>query len=338
MRCRIAITGGLGFIGSALARHMNRDFDVIIVDNGDRQTRNDAQVGFVKTDITNYEGATRALDGADLVIHTAIVQIPRINESKRLGYEVNVLGTQNVCEAVRKSATSKGLILTGSWHTIGERNIMGTVDEKFGFRPDFVEERARLYALSKVAQEAIVRLYEESTLDKVFGVIRIGTALGENMPKETAANMFIERALRREPLTPYEHSMYRPMLYVDVNDVCRAFESYAVKILEEKYEKTGGSLAGIVNLFYPEPITILDLAETIKRSFIELSEGKIIPEVLVKKTGEKRLHSSEDKNKLVVDVSKARDFLGIEKLTHPKEVIDRIVKDRLSTQLARIGT
>ena len=67
--------------------------------------------------------------------------------------------------------------MCGTWHTIGERDLRGTVDEEFGFRPDKVEKRARLYALSKIAQESIVRYFDEMS-EKVFGIIRLGTALG----------------------------------------------------------------------------------------------------------------------------------------------------------------
>jgi len=38
---------------------------------------------------------------------------------------------------------------------IGESGLSGVLDEGFGYRPDRVEERARLYALSKVIQEGL---------------------------------------------------------------------------------------------------------------------------------------------------------------------------------------
>jgi len=71
-----------------------------------------------------------------LVIHTAIEQIPSINENKFLGYEVNVIGTQNICRAVEENPNAKGMILTGSWHTVGERELKGIIDEEFGFGPE----------------------------------------------------------------------------------------------------------------------------------------------------------------------------------------------------------
>jgi len=59
--------------------------------------------------------------------------------------------THNICRAVAEEPNIKGMILAGSWHTIGERELSGIIDEEFGFRPDKVEDRTRLYALSKIA-------------------------------------------------------------------------------------------------------------------------------------------------------------------------------------------
>src|SRR5208282_2531122 len=129
---------------------------------------------------------------------------------------------------------------------------------------DMVEERARVYALSKIAQESIVRLFAEESSDKVYGIIRVGTVLGRNMPAKTAANIFIDQALSGQPLTPYDNSMHRPMLYINVDDLCRAFESYSRRIIDGTFTKTGNSLAEVVNVYYPHPITILELAVIVK--------------------------------------------------------------------------
>jgi len=223
----------------------------------------------------------------------------------------------------------KGMILAGSWHTIGERELSGVINEEFGFRPDKVEDRARLYALSKIAQEAIVRFYDEMS-DKIYGIIRMGTVLGEGMPKKTAANIFITRGLRGEPITPYKHSMYRPMLYVDIEDVCRAFEMFARKILNGELEKTGNSLSHIVNVYYPEPITILELAEIIRNAIVKYTGGKINPRIEVVDQGKPLFFTEEDKDKIKVDITKVKKLLGLEKLTSPIESIEKIIKKDLA--------
>jgi nucleoside-diphosphate-sugar epimerase len=321
---KIAIVGGAGFVGASLARYLADSYEVRVLDKNPVPTDIRDKVKFELCDVSSRDDVRRALKGAELVIHTAIIQIPQINEMKRLGYAVNVAGIQNVCEAVDELESVRGMLLTGSWHVFGEKDFRGTVDESFGSRPDKVDGRARLYALCKIAQETLVRIYDEMSR-KTYGVVRIGTVLGEGMPEKTAANIFISKGLRGEPLTPYRNSMYRPMLYVDVKDVCRAFEAFARRILDNGIDKNEGSLGRIVNMFWPTPITILELANIVRERIVKCSAGGISPEIRIVDTGEPLSYSEDDKKKMSVDIGRARDFLGMTELNSPEQTIDRIV-------------
>ena len=328
----IGITGGSGFIGSSLTEHFKRFSNVRVLDVKPPSHGLKEGVEFRSCDIRNFSEVKHELETMDLVIHTAIVQIPLINEARRLGYETNILGTQNICEAVNESPSVKGMILAGSWHTIGERELKGVITEEFGFRPDKVEDRARLYVLTKIAQESIVRFYSEMS-SKIYGVIRMGTVLGDGMPEKTVANMFIDNGLKGKPLTPYKHSMYRPMLYVDLNDICKAFEAFATGILDGKIKKESDSLAHVINVFYPTPTTVLEMAEIVKNSIIKNTNNKIKPKIEIVDTGHPSLFTKIDKTLFKVDVNKALNFLGL-KLTSPKKSIETIVKTRLSKSLS----
>jgi len=246
----------------------------------------------------------------------------------RLGYEVNVLGTQNICNVVDKNPHIKGMLHTGTWHTIGERELSGLIDEEFGFRPDKVEDRARLYALSKLAQEAIIRFYDEMS-NKIYGIIRMGTVLGEGMPEKTAANIFIERGLRGESITPYKHSMYRPMLYVDIGDICKAFEAYISKIFNKEIRKSKNSLDHIVNLYYPEPINILELSEIIRDTIIDITNGKIKPQIEIVDKGISIQFKKTDKKQININIKKVKELLGLDSLKSPKESIKEIIQKKL---------
>jgi UDP-glucose 4-epimerase len=328
MTYKIGIVGGSGYVGYSLARHLSDRFVVKILDV--RQPPKDSEkIDYATCDIRSIEEVRKSLRDVDLVIHTAIVQIPLINEQKKLGYEVNVLGTQNVCEVVDENPRIKGMILASSWHTIGESGLEGIIDEEFGFRPDKVEDRARLYALSKIAQESIVRLYDEMS-EKIFGIIRMGTVLGYGMPEKTAANIFIERALRGETITPYKHSMHRPMLYVDIEDVCQAYERFVIKILNGDVGKGDNSLTHIVNVYYPSPITILELAQIIQKTIIKLTNNAIQPRIEIVDTGQKPLFREDDKNRFKVNIKKAIDFLGLSRLKSPEDSIEKIIKKKLA--------
>jgi nucleoside-diphosphate-sugar epimerase len=325
----VGITGGAGYIGSSLAKHLVRSFNIKLLDVKAPKQKLQGDTSFQLCDVRNYQEIREALEDVDLVIHTSIVQIPLITEQKRLGYEVNLLGTQNVCRVVDEISRIKGLILSGSWHTIGERGLKGVIDEEFGFRPDKVEDRARLYALSKIAQESIVRFYDEMS-KKIFGVIRMGTVLGEGMPEKTAANIFVENGLKGKPLTPYKHSMFRSMLYVDVHDICKAYENFVRKILENNVKKDENSLAHIFNVYYPEPVTIIELAEIVRETIAKYSKGEIRPEINVVDTGLPSMFNENDKRLIKVDTSKALNFLEIEKLKSPKESMEDIIRSKIS--------
>lgn len=325
---KIGIVGGSGFIGASLARHLNKNYKVKILDKKSPPNDLKNKVEYESCDIRSFHDLERCLEDVSLVINTAIVQIPLINEMKRLGYEVNILGTQNVCEVVNQNPSIKGMILAGSWHVIGERGLRGTINEEFGFRPDKVEARARLYALCKISQEAIVRVYDEMP-EKIYGVIRMGTVLGEGMSEKTAAAIFIRRGLEGNPLTPYKHSMYRPMLYVDVNDVCRTFEVYAKKIFTGNVCAGEASLSHIVNVYWPKPVSILELAEMIREAIVNCSDGEIKPRIEIADRGRPIVFTPEDKDLIKVDISKVKAFLGLERMTSPKETIERLVRERM---------
>jgi UDP-glucose 4-epimerase len=327
---KIGIVGGSGYIGSALADYLSKTFQVKILDRSPlRKEIANKSIEYKFCDILNFEDVKQGLKDVDAVIHTAIIQIPLINEQKRLAYEVNLTGTQNVCEAVDTSPGIKCMILSGTWHVFGERQLRGTINEEFGFRPDKVEDRARLYALSKMAQEIIVRFYDEMS-DKIYGVIRLGTVLGEKMPEKTAANIFISEGLKGKPLTPFKHTMYRPMLYIDVNDVCEAFKMYISKILDRKITSNANSLSHIINACWPEPITIIDLSRIIRATIAKLTKGKTKPEIEVIDKGLPALFSVHDKKGIKVDLDKLHQTVGLKELKNPRHSIERIVRNKIN--------
>lgn len=325
---KVGIIGGAGYVGQWIAKRLAADYSIVIIDL--REPNSTFGGEFRRCDIRSFEDLKESLNDVDIVINTAIVQIPTINVERRLSYEVNILGAQNACKVADSNPRIRGLVQAGSWHVIGEAGITGTVDETFGYRPDKVEERARLYVLSKIAQEVIVRYYDEMS-DKVYSVIRLGTVIGEGMPKDTAANIFINQALKGEPLTPFKHSMYRPMLFVDVEDVSEAFHKLVTKILNGEVGKDGGSLNRVVNFFYPEPVTVLELAELVKSIVAELTGGALNPDIRIVDKGYPPLFNPDSKRLFRVDTSKARELLGSE-LTPPRENLRRIIAEKLRLQ------
>jgi nucleoside-diphosphate-sugar epimerase len=328
---KLGVVGGSGYIGSNIARQLTKSYEVTVIDKNPLPKELEGKVSYVKCDITKSEEVEKALHKLDLVIHTAIIQIPLIDENRRLGYEVNFLGTQNICKCVDKSPSIKGLLLSGTWHVFGEKELSGDIDESYGFRPDKVEGRARTYALSKIAQEVVVRFHDEMS-EKIFGVVRMGTVLGEGMPQKTAANIFISNGLNLKPITPYKNSMHRPMLYVDIKDVSTCFEVYVDKILTGEIGKNQSSLDHVVNLYWPEPITILELAKMTKKIIEKLTQGRVKPKIEVVNNGKPVMFTPNDKLKIKPNVRKLNKMLDITELIDPKESLKRLISNAITNK------
>jgi nucleoside-diphosphate-sugar epimerase len=116
--------------------------------------------------------------------------------------------------------------------------------------------------------------------------------------------------------------MYRPMLFVDIEDVCKAYEVVVGKVLE-------GGLKGANNVFnivYPEPITVIELAEYIKQIVYEETGGRINPAIEIVDKGLPPAFTPEDKHRFRVKIDRIMELLGNHALKHPKGTLRKIVK------------
>jgi len=302
----IAVVGGSGFIGKNVAEFLSKENRVRIIDTKPISTKE--KITFKKCDVLDYKLLEDCLKGCEVIIDSHIIQIPRINEIKELAFNVNVNGTKNVCEVCRKNDSR--LILTGTWHVYGEPPFEKTmIDESYGYHPEKVSERAKFYVINKIMQEMWVRSYSEMYGVK-SGILRLSTVLGEGMPEKTAANIFINQALKNKDITPFRDTRYRPMLYVDVNDVNGAVKRF-IEILDSRCET--------IHIAYPEPVTILELSEMIKRLSNSNSEVKIVDNA-------EDAFKPEDKDYCSMDLTKLRKGLKLEKLISTEGSLKRIIE------------
>lgn len=100
------------------------------------------------------------------------------------------------------------------------------------------------------------------------------------------------------------------MVYLDINDACRAFERFALKILNSHVKKEGNSIAHVVNVCYPEPITILELARIVQRAIVRHTLGAVNPKIEIVDTNQESLFAEDDKERTMIDLSKTKNFLG----------------------------
>jgi UDP-glucuronate 4-epimerase len=144
---RVLVTGALGAIGVwAMRSLLDRGCDVVALDlEGAARHRlaialdeeREARVMHVAVDVTDLGALERVLDehGVTRVIHLAALQVPFVRADPVLGARVNVVGTANVLEAVRRRVARIGgavvyassIAAYGPAGTLGGDDVPGTL-------------------------------------------------------------------------------------------------------------------------------------------------------------------------------------------------------------------
>jgi UDP-glucose 4-epimerase len=112
---RFLVTGGAGFIGSALVRGIlaNGAKTVVVVDNlltGHERNLDGVRGDFHldRTDVRNYDALLRCMDGVEVLFHeAAIPSVPRSINEPVLSHEINVNGTFNVLKAASEAGVRR---------------------------------------------------------------------------------------------------------------------------------------------------------------------------------------------------------------------------------------
>ena len=152
------VTGGTGFIGSALTRLLlDRGFNVRVLDDNSRgnfRRLTDVMdsLDIREGDIRDSDLVSKSLLGVDVVVHLAYIN-GTINfyERPRKVLDVAIIGMQNVLEGMRKSDVSE-LYLASSSEVYQYPDVFPTPEEVPLVVPDPFNPRYS-YGLGKIVQE-----------------------------------------------------------------------------------------------------------------------------------------------------------------------------------------
>jgi nucleoside-diphosphate-sugar epimerase len=158
---KYVVTGGAGFIGSALVRGLLREgaSKVVVVDNlltGHVENLDEvrAAVELCQADIRDYDALAPILRGADVVFHeAAIPSVPRSIQDPVPSHEVNIDGTFQVLRAAAAGKVGR-VIYAASSSAYGDTAVLPKV-ETMSPRPKSP------YALQKLAGEYYSAVFAE---------------------------------------------------------------------------------------------------------------------------------------------------------------------------------
>lgn len=219
MRDHYVVTGGAGFIGSAIVRGLLRDGSrrVVVIDNlltGRESNLEEVRraIDFQRADIRNYEEIAPLLRGAAVVFHeAAIPSVPRSIDEPEFTHDVNVNGTFNVLCAARAGGAGR-VVYAASSSAYGDTEVLPKV-ETMAVAPKSP------YALHKLVGEHYATVFAE-----VYGLETVslryfnvyGPRQDPSSPYSGVLSIFMKSILQRCPPTIYgDGGQSRDFTYVE---------------------------------------------------------------------------------------------------------------------------
>ena len=132
---KYVVTGGAGFIGSAIVRGLLGEgaARVVVLDNlltGSEENLEEVrrQIEFLHADIRDYDRIAPILNGADVVFHeAAIPSVPRSIQDPAPSHEVNIDGTFNVLRAAAAGKVGR-VVYAASSSAYGDTEVLPKVE------------------------------------------------------------------------------------------------------------------------------------------------------------------------------------------------------------------
>ena len=173
---KFVITGGAGFIGSHIAKHLvEKNYDVIIVDNLSRGrlenlSKIKEQIEFKKMDILDFDSLKDVISNSDGIFHqAALTSVPESFLQKEKYHNVNVKGTENIFKLAKEFG--KKVVYASSSSIYGNTTTI-PIQENFEKNP------INPYGITKLDDEKLAKKFHDLGLSVIglryFNVYGIG--------------------------------------------------------------------------------------------------------------------------------------------------------------------
>ncbi|PXF51579.1 MAG: epimerase [Candidatus Methanophagaceae archaeon] len=289
---KIGVIGGSGFIGSHIVDKLIEQEHEVTVFDIMKPHREDVRHLYI--DITDLSKTAVALTGNFDAVYllAAMADVNDVYKNPVEAGEINILGVANVLEAARRNEIGRVILASTVW--VYGLSSEKAVDES---TPLHIEKADHVYTSSKVAAELYCQSYKR-LYNQNFTILRYGIPYGPRARGGTVVAIFVRKALNGEPLTIFgDGSQYRNFIYVE--DLAEG----NVAALKGAAENQTYNLEGM------RPITVREVAETVKKLVGDEKEGKEVKEVKEVKIEYKEERPGDFEGK-TVSAEKAKKELG----------------------------
>jgi nucleoside-diphosphate-sugar epimerase len=221
---RILITGGAGFIGTALSERLVEQNEVVLYDChfegmplNYSSIVNHPSLRLVRGDVRDYDALAPEVEKAQVIVHlAAIVGVQNVLRRGRETIDVIVLGTSNVLRAAGRSPALERLVYLSTSEVFGPTSFRADENSHPTVGP--VTEARWTYSIAKLVGEHLVHSYNvEVGLPAV--IIRPFNVFGPKRLGDHAMLRFIVNALRNRDLEVHgDGSQIRSWCYIE--DFC----------------------------------------------------------------------------------------------------------------------
>ena len=304
---KILVTGGGGFIGSAVVKQLIAEGNAVrVFDLAEQINRNKPpkEAEIYKGSILDTNDLTNAMEGCSHVMHFAAMLGVKKTETRRLDcLTVNMQGANNILEGCVKDGVKK-ILFASSSEVYGEQE-QNPIKETNPLNPKSI------YAVTKLAGEEYVKAFKQRyKLD--YTIARFFNVYGSGQVAEFVMSKFIKAVCEnKEPVIYGKGDQVRAFCFVE--DAARG------AILALKSKKANSDVFNIGN--NTEPITMAELAQKI----IDLNCAKLKPKVIPLQKSDR----SEEReiNRRIPDISKAKEVLGYEPVVSLDEGIKKTIEN-----------
>lgn len=251
---RILVTGGAGFIGSALLQSLRKMKPRAVLRVVDFERPSAPHDEFLRGDILDRAVVSRAIADCTHVIHlAAILGVRRTETDSSHSILVNETGTANVLYAAH-TAGVKHLVFASSSEIYGEQTVQPITED--------AEPRPKsLYALSKLFGEKLIWEYRTRS-GSPWRIVRFFNVYGPAQRREFVIPRFVDAAVTDKSLRLYgPGTQIRTFCYVDDATRC-----CALALLLEDPDIVVFNVGNCT-----EPVTITQLANRL----MQLSGGRV---------------------------------------------------------------
>ena len=267
---KFAVTGGAGFIGSHLVKHLvSLDHDVKVVDNLYRGKLSNLEgvqkkINFVKLDILDFDNLKKNLQDVDGIFHqAALTSVPESYDKEDEYNKVNVVGTENVFK-IAKEFQIKVVYASSS-------SVYGDID-KIPITEDFKRKPINPYGFTKLKDEFLADKYaKEGT--KIIGLRYFNVyGIGQTLDYAGVITKFLDKL--KEGKTPVifgDGSQIRDFIFV--KDVAKANLAAMISNVDHGFFNIGtGKSISIKELAY---LMIKISGKTLDPEYDDLPPGDV---------------------------------------------------------------